>query len=149
MHAYYYLEDDSPPCAAHKGPDVPLSALADVGVLYRHGDMDMVNALAVERKYINRDTVDISAATPNIDALSTKFFTEHLHDDEEIRYIVDGEAYFDVRSNQDKWIRVLVGPQDLLVLPPQVYHRFTLTESQHVNALRLFQNAPNWIAHNR
>lgn len=43
------------------------------------------------------------------------FFNEHLHEDEEIRYIRDGAGFFDVRNEGDEWVRIRLEKDDLIV----------------------------------
>lgn len=83
--------------------------LAAVGVTYsRHPTLATVDKLAAERGYRNRDEITVSPEKMG-DVYEEKvknFFSEHLHEDEEIRYIRDGAGYFDVRSRGDEWMRI-------------------------------------------
>lgn len=106
-------------------------------MLYYHlTDIAEVNKLAADRGYKNRDEITVSPEKMG-DVYEDKvkmFFNEHLHEDEEIRYIRDGQGFFDVRSKDDEWVRVRLEKDDLLILPAGIYHRFT-TDEANVSAM--------------
>lgn len=138
----------------NSGVELDEKALGDIGVLYYHLDnLDDVNTLAKERHYRNRDEIEVSPKSMGSEeAYMAKlkiFFDEHLHEDEEIRYVLDGRGFFDVRDRADRWVRVAVEKNDLLILPAGIYHRFTTDSSDYIRALRLFQDEPKWVAFNR
>ena len=96
-----------------------------------------VDALAARRHYSHRDQITVApdAMGAAYEDKITMFFHEHMHEDEEIRYIRDGAGYFDVREDGDsKWIRIRLEEGDLLILPAGIYHRFTVDEN-NVGAL--------------
>lgn len=153
MKAYYYDNLPGDQRLAHdSGSAVGVEELARIGVLYfRIGDLDGVNALAAERGYRNRDEITVSPEKMGdvYEAKVKSFFDEHLHEDEEIRYIRDGHGYFDVRSKGDEWIRIQLDKDDLLILPAGIYHRFTTNETNYIQAMRLFKEEPKWTPLNR
>lgn len=120
--------------AHDSGRPVDASYLESIGVVYRHcPTIESVDAIAAERGYKNRDEVCVSPKTMG-DVYEEKvktFFSEHLHEDEEIRYIRDGEGYFDVRGQEDEWVRIRLSKDDLIILPAGIYHRFT-TDDKNV-----------------
>lgn len=153
MKAYLYDNQPGDQRQPHdSGNAVTTDALAKVGVLYLHApSLSDVDALAAERGYKNRDEVKVSPQTMG-DAYEDKvrsFFHEHLHEDEEIRYIRGGKGYFDVRNEGDEWVRIELEKDDLIILPPGIYHRFTTDETNYVHAMRLFKEEPKWTPLNR
>ncbi|KDQ15105.1 hypothetical protein BOTBODRAFT_32082 [Botryobasidium botryosum FD-172 SS1] len=160
MRAYIYDNEPTDQRLPHEtSPSQPISveALNKLGVLYWNipveGDWEQeINKVAEERSYKNRDTINVSKEGLG-DAYESKirsFFEEHLHEDEEIRYIIEGSGFFDVRDVElDQWIRIAITPGDLLVLPAGIYHRFTLDEANNIKALRLFKDEPKWVPHPR
>jgi len=92
-----------------------------------------VDQIAKDRSYKNRDEITVSPEKMGAvyEDKVKMFFNEHLHEDEEIRYILDGEGFFDVRSEGDDWVRIRLEKDDLIILPAGIYHRFT-TDSKNV-----------------
>ncbi|KAI2642782.1 Acireductone dioxygenase ARD family [Xylaria nigripes] len=153
MRAYFYDNLAGDQRLPHdSGKNVDEEKLKEIGVLYFHmPELASVDALAHERDYKNRDEIIVSPAKMG-DAYESKvrmFFDEHLHEDEEIRYIRGGKGYFDVRSKSDEWVRIQLAKDDLIILPAGIYHRFTTDEDNYVQAMRLFKEEPKWTPLNR
>ncbi|QKX60060.1 uncharacterized protein TRUGW13939_07202 [Talaromyces rugulosus] len=153
MKAYYYDNAPGDQREDHdSGRQVDTSYLESLGVVYRLcPQVADVDALARDRGYKNRDEITVSPEKMG-DIYEEKvksFFHEHLHEDEEIRYILDGEGFFDVRSQNDDWVRIRLVKNDLLILPAGIYHRFTTDSKNYIKAMRLFQDEPKWTPLNR
>ncbi|KAJ8101421.1 Acireductone dioxygenase ARD family [Lipomyces tetrasporus] len=151
MKVYYHDNTAEDQRLDHdSGIEVPAEAVANLGVLAYNftgpSALDNVDALALSRDYKNRDVITISPVSMG-DVYEEKvktFYKEHLHEDEEIRYIVEGEGFFDVRDGQDRWVRLKMDAGDLIILPAGIYHRFSTTSTNYIKAMRLFKDEPKW-----
>lgn len=135
---------------------VSLDQLSRLGVEYWHFQPDNIDndpefeQLKQSRGYSYQDCIECSPdKLENYEAKLKSFYDEHIHTDEEIRFVLDGSGYFDVRDLDDHWIRIEVTRGDLIVLPAGIYHRFTLDSSNYIKALRLFIGEPVWTPHSR
>jgi 1,2-dihydroxy-3-keto-5-methylthiopentene dioxygenase len=55
----------------------------------------------------------------------------------------------EVCLKKDRWVRVVTGAGQLIVLPAGMYHRFVPDEKIFFHTMRLFQDEPKWTAYNR
>ncbi|KAJ0182279.1 hypothetical protein K1T71_001648 [Dendrolimus kikuchii] len=158
----WYMDNDTADqrLEHHKNPPEYIS-LDDLykktGVEYFKLNMDtyltdgVLDKIKKERGYSYEDEIICSKeCLPDYEKKIKSFYTEHLHADEEIRFVLDGSGYFDVRDgNTDEWIRVAVSAGDMIVLPSGIYHRFTLDTNDRVKVKRFFIGEPVWQAYNR
>ncbi|XP_062252785.1 acireductone dioxygenase [Platichthys flesus] len=159
MEAWYMdssAEDQRRPHQLEPNQPASLGALEQLGVFHRKLNADIyetdpeLEQIRKDQGYSYMDIITIHKDTlPGYEDKLKMFFEEHLHQDDEIRYILDGRAYFDVRDKEDRWIRISMSKGDLITLPAGIYHRFTLDETNYTKAMRLFVGEPVWKAYNR
>jgi 1,2-dihydroxy-3-keto-5-methylthiopentene dioxygenase len=145
MHARW-LDDEAP---------IDEPTLRAEGVSYERLDVDPdlhrrpLDALKARAGYVEEDEVALRPDTPDLEAICAKFVDEHLHTEDEVRFVLEGEGVFDIRSRDDRWMRVTVEPGDLIVVPKDRHHRFFLTERRTIRCVRLFQDKSGWVPHYR
>jgi 1,2-dihydroxy-3-keto-5-methylthiopentene dioxygenase len=97
-----------------------------------------------EKGYVTLDQVGMKPDMPNFDALCQKFVGEHLHTDDEVRFVLQGSGVFEIRSEDDKWMKVIVEPGDFILVPANRFHRFYLTDEKKIQCVRLFKDQSGW-----
>lgn len=136
-------------------PTLDIAHLRSAGVTYEALEIageayqPSLDTLKRDRGYVEQDVIELRPDTENLDAICAKFADEHLHTDDEVRFVLEGEGIFDIRDNDDRWMRVTVEAGDLIVVPKDKYHRFYLTDRKQIRCVRLFQDSSGWVPHYR
>jgi 1,2-dihydroxy-3-keto-5-methylthiopentene dioxygenase len=75
-----------------------------------------------------------------------KFLAEHTHDDDEVRYFVEGSGAFYLRLGGDVLI-VRCEAGDLLSVPAGTRHWFDMGTRPRFAAIRFFRDPEGWVGH--
>jgi 1,2-dihydroxy-3-keto-5-methylthiopentene dioxygenase len=110
---------------------------------YSH-EIEMLNRTG---GYVTADVIDIHPDTPNLEPMLAKFSREHWHDEDEVRFTLEGRGLFHINPQSSPVVRVEVEAGDLLVVPRGTLHWFHLCGDRRIRAIRLFQDMTGWTPH--
>jgi 1,2-dihydroxy-3-keto-5-methylthiopentene dioxygenase len=103
-----------------------------------------IDALKARGGYVTADVVDVKPDTPGLDAMLLKFSSEHWHDEDEVRFILEGRGVFHVHPPGKPVFAIEVGKGDLIRVPRGTWHWFDLCADRRIRAIRLFQDSAGW-----
>jgi 1,2-dihydroxy-3-keto-5-methylthiopentene dioxygenase len=124
-------------------PEHPLAAdatAAEVLAAYARE----VDALKARGSYVTADVIDITPDTPNLETMLARFNREHWHDEDEVRFIVEGRGLFHIHPRTGPVFAIEVEPGDLIRVPRGTHHWFDLCADRRIRAIRLFQDPSGW-----
>lgn len=124
-------------------PSHPLGATAsadDVLAAYA----PEIERLKTRGGYVTADVIDVRPETPNLEAMLAKFRSEHWHDEDEVRFILEGRGIFFIHPPERDVFAIEVGPGDLIRVPRGTWHWFDLCDERRIRAIRLFQDPAGW-----
>lgn len=107
--------------------------------------VDEIKAISERRGYKAQDVISLSEKTPNLETLLVNFQKEHHHTDDEVRFIVSGHGVFIIQGKDESFFEVHLEPGDLISVPPNIRHYFTLKEDRKVVAVRIFVTTEGWV----
>ena len=124
-------------------PAHPLAATASADeVLAAYGPE--IERLKAEGGYVTADVIDVRPETANLEVMLAKFRSEHWHDEDEVRFILEGRGVFFIHPREGDVFEIEVGPGDLIRVPRGTWHWFDLCAERRIRAIRLFQDPAGW-----
>jgi 1,2-dihydroxy-3-keto-5-methylthiopentene dioxygenase len=125
-------------------PPLPPTAPADALLAAYAPKIDELKSIG---GYSTADVIDVTPATPGLDAMLARFNSEHWHDEDEVRLIVDGRGLFHIHPAGGTVFSIEVEAGDLIRVPRGTHHWFDLCGDRRIRAIRLFQDPSGWTPH--
>ena len=105
-----------------------------------------IERLQRENGYQSVDILRMTPDHPKKVELRQKFLNEHTHDEDEVRFFVQGSGNFFLHLD-GRVFRVLCEQGDLISIPPFYRHWFDMGTHPSFTAIRFFTRMEGWIAH--
>ncbi len=116
---------------------------SDTNILEAYSDQ--IAQLKARGGYQSLDVMRVTPDHPERTALRAKFLSEHVHDDDEVRFFVRGAGLFYIRAGGTVHaLECTAG--DLIVLPAGTQHWFDTGERPDFTVIRLFTAPDGWVA---
>jgi 1,2-dihydroxy-3-keto-5-methylthiopentene dioxygenase len=106
-----------------------------------------IDELKARGGYVMADVIDVRPDTPGLEAMLTKFSSEHWHDEDEVRFILEGRGLFHIHPPGGHVFALEVEGGDLIRVPQGTHHWFDLCGDRRIRAVRLFQDSAGWTPH--
>src|SRR5256886_8789134 len=106
-----------------------------------------IEKLKVRGGYVTADVIDVKPGTPGLEAMLAKFNREHWHDEDEVRFIIQGRGLFHIHPPEGPVLAIEVEAGDLIRVPRGTWHWFDLCPDRRIRAIRLFQDPAGWTPH--
>ena len=103
-----------------------------------------IERLKAQGGYVTADVIDVKPQTPGLEAMLNKFNSEHWHDEDEVRFIIEGRGIFHIHPRQGSVVAIQVEAGDLLRVPRGTWHWFDMCQERRIRAIRLFQDPSGW-----
>jgi len=118
------------------------------------GDDDLLAAfdepireLKQEGGYRTADVISVTSDTPNLQAMLDRFNKEHWHDEDEVRFVVEGRGLFHIHPENEPVFSIEVVEGDMIRVPRGTRHWFDLCDERAIRCIRLFQDPAGWSPH--
>lgn len=122
--------------------ELPENATQEQVIAAYKAEVDRLSAAA---GYQTVDVIRITPDNPNREALRAKFLDEHIHDEDEVRFFVEGSGAFYLHLG-DKVYQVVCTRDDLLSVPAGTLHWFDMGPEPRFTCIRLFITPDGWVA---
>jgi 1,2-dihydroxy-3-keto-5-methylthiopentene dioxygenase len=95
--------------------------------------------------YPTVDAIRLTPEHPDREALRRKFLAEHTHNEDEVRFFVEGRGLFCLHIGEEV-LQVLCEQNDFLRVPAGTRHWFDMGGAPRFTAIRFFDNPEGWVA---